>query len=311
MTDEGRADDDMQAAIGHLASALAGGLQELAATGTTSIPRPQRPGAAPTAQRDESRQASANEPAPMVPPAGFEQLARKIRSKGEEARQGSDARADVNPLYQPGSLAETDDRIAALLAEDGAAADRLSRLQEEILGPCQRCKLHRGRTHVVFGVGDPHADLMFVGEGPGMDEDRQGEPFVGQAGQLLTKMIGAMGFARDEVYIANVLKCRPPNNRDPEADEVEACERFLKAQVAIVQPKVIVTLGRYASQCLLGSQLSMSRLRGGWQKYEGIDLLPTFHPAYLLRSPEKKREAWADLQDVMKRFGKSPPKTRG
>jgi uracil-DNA glycosylase len=174
------------------------------------------------------------------------------------------------------------------------------------LGDCTRCKLRGGRTHIVFGVGDPAAQLMFVGEGPGADEDQQGEPFVGRAGQLLTKMIEAMGFARSDVYIANVVKCRPPGNRDPEPDEIEACEPFLKSQIAAIRPRVIVALGRFAVQTLLHDATPISRLRGKWREYEGVKLMPTFHPAYLLRSPAEKKPAWEDLQLVMKEFGKSP-----
>ncbi len=147
---------------------------------------------------------------------------------------------------------------------------------------------------------------MFVGEGPGGDEDLQGEPFVGRAGQLLTKMIEAMGFARSDVYIANVVKCRPPGNRDPEPDEIEACEPFLKAQIAAIQPRVVVALGRFAVQTLLRDTAPISRQRGRWREYEGVRLMPTFHPAYLLRNPAEKKAAWEDLQLVMKEFGKAP-----
>ncbi len=152
---------------------------------------------------------------------------------------------------------------------------------------------------------------MFVGEGPGADEDRQGEPFVGRAGQLLTKMIEAMGFRREEVYIANVVKCRPPENRDPEPDEIEACEPFLKAQIAAVRPRVIVALGRFAVQTLLRDTTPVSRLRGKWREYQGVKLMPTFHPAYLLRNPAEKRKAWEDLQRVMKEFGRERPPRGG
>jgi uracil-DNA glycosylase len=174
------------------------------------------------------------------------------------------------------------------------------------LGECTRCKLHGGRTRLVFGVGNPSAELMFVGEGPGADEDAQGEPFVGRAGQLLTKMIEAMGFSRSEVYIANVVKCRPPGNRDPEPDEIEACEPFLKAQIAAIRPRVVVALGRFAVQTLLRDTTPISRQRGRWREYEGVKLMPTFHPAYLLRNPAEKKPAWDDLQLVMKEFGKAP-----
>ena len=169
---------------------------------------------------------------------------------------------------------------------------------------CTRCRLAGGRTTLVFGVGNPRAELMFVGEGPGADEDLQGEPFVGKAGQLLTKMIEAMGYRREEVYIANVVKCRPPGNRDPEPDEIAACEPFLKAQIAAVGPKVVVALGRFAVQTLLRDPTPISRQRGRWRDYEGVRLMPTFHPAYLLRNPPEKKRAWEDLQLVMKELGK-------
>jgi DNA polymerase len=165
------------------------------------------------------------------------------------------------------------------------------------LGDCTRCKLSGlGRRQIVFGVGSAQADLMFVGEAPGRDEDIQGIPFVGRAGQLLTKMIEAIGYTRDQVYIANVIKCRPPENRNPAPDEVAACEPFLFRQVESIRPKVIVALGTFAAQALLRSQDSISRLRGRVYTYGGAKLIPTFHPAYLLRSPEKKRDAWEDLK---------------
>ena len=172
------------------------------------------------------------------------------------------------------------------------------------LGDCKRCKLCQGRTQIVFGAGNPKASLVFVGEGPGADEDAQGIPFVGKAGQLLTKMIEAMKFRRDEVYICNVVKCRPPGNRNPEPDEIAACEPFLKAQLASLRPQVIVGLGKFAVQTLLREETAISRLRGQWREYQGIPLMPTFHPAYLLRTPEDKKLVWADLQLVMKRLGK-------
>lgn len=182
-------------------------------------------------------------------------------------------------------------------------------IREEI-GDCTRCKLHAGRKNIVFGVGNPKADLMFIGEGPGAEEDRSGEPFVGPAGQLLTKIIQAMGFSREEVYIANIVKCRPPRNRDPEPDEINACIGFLKAQVSAVQPKVIVCLGRPASQTLLDTRTAISRLRGQWSQFEGIDVMPTFHPSYLLRSPDQKRPVWEDMQAVVKKMGRELPKRK-
>lgn len=177
-----------------------------------------------------------------------------------------------------------------------------------VLGDCTRCKLCNGRTQVVFGTGNPRAQLVFVGEGPGADEDAQGIPFVGKAGQLLTRMIEAMGFSRDEVYICNVVKCRPPGNRNPEPDEIASCEPFLQAQLKAIRPKVIVALGKFAAQTLLRDATAITRMRGNWREYQGIPLMPTFHPAYLLRNPPDKKLVWADLQQVMKVFGKTGAK---
>jgi len=167
------------------------------------------------------------------------------------------------------------------------------------IGDCTRCKLHRlGRRQIVFGVGNPSADLMFVGEAPGADEDVQGIPFVGRAGQLLTKIIEAIGLRRDDVYIANVIKCRPPDNRNPEPDEVETCEPFLFQQIDRIKPKVIVALGTFAAKALLKTQDPISRLRGRAFDYRGATLIPTFHPAFLLRSPDRKRDVWEDMKKV-------------
>ncbi len=167
------------------------------------------------------------------------------------------------------------------------------------LGECTRCKLHRaGRRQIVFGVGNPHAALMFVGEGPGADEDAQGIPFVGRAGQLLTRIIESIKLTRDDVYIANVIKCRPPGNRNPEPDEVESCEPFLLRQIASIRPKVIVALGTFAARTLLKTQEPISHLRGRIYKYGSAKVVPTFHPAFLLRSPERKRDVWEDMKKV-------------
>ena len=174
------------------------------------------------------------------------------------------------------------------------------------LGDCRRCKLCTGRKNIVFGSGNPRAELVFVGEGPGENEDLQGVPFVGAAGELLTKMIEAMGYRRDDIYICNVVKCRPPGNRNPEPDEVASCEPFLRAQLRAIQPKAIVALGKFAAQTLLRDPTAITKMRGTWREYEGIKLMPTFHPAYLLRQPAEKRKAWDDLQQVMKYFGKQP-----
>ena len=183
-------------------------------------------------------------------------------------------------------------------------------LRDEI-GDCQRCKLAPSRTNLVYGVGNPDADLVFVGEAPGADEDAQGEPFVGKAGQLLTKMIEAMGYSRSDVYICNVLKCRPPGNRNPEPDEVASCEPFLKRQLAAIRPRMIVALGKFAAQCLLRDDTPITRMRGGFRSYEGIPLMPTLHPAYLLRDPSKKKLAWEDLKAVnaaLAKVGIHPPR---
>ena len=178
------------------------------------------------------------------------------------------------------------------------SAEALAAVRADI-GDCTRCKLHTlGRTQVVFGVGSPEADLMFVGEAPGADEDIQGIPFVGRAGQLLTKIIEAIGLSRDDVYIANVIKCRPPGNRNPEPDEVETCEPFLFQQIDIIKPKVIVALGKFGAQTLLRTLDPISRLRGRVYDYRGAKLIPTFHPAYLLRNPSSKREVWEDMKKV-------------
>jgi DNA polymerase len=184
----------------------------------------------------------------------------------------------------------------------------LAALRTEI-GDCTRCKLHTGRTHLVFGTGNPEAELMFVGEAPGEDEDRQGQPFVGRAGQLLTRIILAMGLPREEVYIANIIKCRPPRNRNPEPDEIETCSPFLRRQIEIIRPKVICALGNFAAQTLLATGQKISQLRGRFHalppafsdgEAAGIKVMPTFHPAYLLRNPEDKRRVWDDMQMIMR-----------
>ncbi len=172
------------------------------------------------------------------------------------------------------------------------------------LGDCRRCKLARTRTNLVFGEGAPRARLMFIGEGPGAEEDAQGLPFVGAAGQLLNKLLEKLGLKRNEVYIANVVKCRPPGNREPESDEITQCLPFLKKQIESIRPQVIVTLGRVASQALLGTQRPLTKLRGRWQRYQGILVMPTFHPSYLLRFPRERHKTWDDMQQVMEVLGK-------
>ena len=175
------------------------------------------------------------------------------------------------------------------------------------LGECRRCSLGQGRMHLVYGAGPEHARLVFVGEVPGSDEDLGGEPFVGEAGPLLMKIIQAMGFGRDEVYICNVLKCRPPDDRSPHHEEIEACRPFLERQIAAIGPEVVVALGTVAAQVLLQTKEPISVLRGRFRDFHGIPLMPTFHPAFLLKNPERKREVWEDMQQVMKLLGKLRP----
>ncbi len=184
----------------------------------------------------------------------------------------------------------------------------LETIETEVVS-CHKCDLSKTRTNTVFGVGSNNARLMFIGEAPGANEDKEGEPFVGRAGKLLTKMIEAMGLRRDEVYIANILKCRPPGNRDPLPSEVELCEEYLISQIEAIKPEVIVALGAVSAKTLLKTKDPISRLRGEFHSYHGAPLLPTFHPAYLLRNPPAKKEAWADLQMVLRKLGMPiPPK---
>ena len=197
--------------------------------------------------------------------------------------------------------------------ESGIADPVLAlRAIREDIGDCTRCRLsQQGRKQIVFGVGNPHADLMFIGEAPGADEDEQGEPFVGRSGQLLTNMIKAMGITREDVYIANIIKCRPPGNRQPERDECETCSPFLMRQIAVIKPKAIVALGAVAAKTLLAINAPMSELRGRWFDFRGTKLAVTYHPAFLLRDPRQKGEAWKDLQMVMKELGMKPPAKSG
>jgi DNA polymerase len=176
-------------------------------------------------------------------------------------------------------------------------APALQAIRDDI-GDCQRCKLAPKRTHIVFGSGNPNAELVFVGEAPGFDEDQQGLPFVGRAGQLLTKIIESIDLKREDVYICNVLKCRPPDNRNPEPDEVGACNPFLRRQLAVIRPKVVCCLGTFASQTVMQTASSISKLRGRFYDIDGMRVIATFHPAYLLRSPDKKREVWEDMKQI-------------
>jgi len=200
--------------------------------------------------------------------------------------------------------------VDALMRSPGVR-DELRELEEEVRR-CTRCRLHEGRTQGVVARGRPDAELMFIGEAPGAEEDRQGVPFVGRAGKLLDKMIVAMGLAPEDVYITNIVKSRPPGNREPRADEIEACWPYLERQIELVRPRIICTLGRPASNTLLRTRSSMGELRGRWFSYGGIPVLPTYHPAYLLRSPRQKRGAWEDLRKIVLalRGIKPPPPTQ-
>ncbi len=215
----------------------------------------------------------------------------------------------LRPMPQPTAVPTRTSHAEILPAsqQNLASCQTLEEVQT-VLGNCTRCKLHSARQSIVFGVGNPHATVMFIGEGPGADEDAQGLPFVGAAGQLLNKMIVAMGFQRNDVYITNVIKCRPPQNRNPETDEIESCSPFLKAQIKSIKPKIIVTLGKFASQYVCDTQIPITKLRGQFRDYQGIPVMPTFHPSFLLRNPEMKRPAWEDLQKVMEELKKLKPR---
>jgi DNA polymerase len=229
--------------------------------------------------------------APAPPPAGQPSLFGESVEAPASPREPRRARKteSVDTASPLASLPQAD-------AADPAVA--LPMIRDDI-GDCRRCRLCEKRTNVVFGVGHPRARLMFVGEGPGADEDAQGEPFVGRAGQLLTKIIEAMEMGRPDVYIANIVKCRPPENRTPLPDEVSTCSPFLFRQIAAIRPRVIVCLGTPAAQTLLGTRETITRMRGVFREVDGIKVMPTFHPAYLLRNPAAKREVWEDMKQVM------------
>ena len=237
-------------------------------------------------------------------------LARQVRAAGAvEAEKPGRPKAAIRrsaivpaapPAHSDGSTAPPGPRPE----EPGQALDAI----RAWIGDCRRCRLCEKRTHIVFGVGDPKARVMFIGEGPGADEDAQGEPFVGRAGKLLTDIITkGMGLSRSQVYIANVVKCRPPGNRDPEPDEVQACLPFLEAQIDAIRPEVIVGLGRVAIQALLKALVQITKFRGTWTDYRGSAMMPTYHPSYLLRNPSAKGQVWKDIQEVMARLGLSAP----
>lgn len=199
------------------------------------------------------------------------------------------------------------DQIQEVTPPSSNPLELLQQISSELQG-CTRCKLCAKRQTIVIGEGNPHAELVFVGEGPGEQEDIQGRPFVGKAGQLLDRMIQAIGLQREQVYIANVVKCRPPGNRNPEPDEIATCSPFLYRQLNAIQPKIIIALGKFAAQTLLQSDVKITQIRGKFQPYQGKKLMPTFHPSYLLRNPSAKKEAWIDLQAVAKELGLEIPK---
>lgn len=281
---------DQQGEFSSLVRALRDHAEAERGMGVRWLPRAQGVAAAPAAIHvAQPRSALADSPPPRVPSAPRAGAGRAAPSPGLTAARPATASA---PAGDAG-------RDAPAMAAAKSLADLAG-----VLGPCQRCKLAGGRTHIVFGVGNEDADLMFVGEGPGRDEDLRGEPFVGRAGQLLTDIIvNGMKLRREDVYIANVVKCRPPQNRNPEPDEIERCIPFLARQIEIVRPRVIVALGKFAAHTLLNSTTPITRLRGQWHEYRGVKLMPTLHPAYLLRNPADKRLVWEDVKQVMTELG--------
>jgi uracil-DNA glycosylase len=265
------------------AEPLAASMAAAAAASASAAPAESVPAATSASPRRAPESAPApSRPAPQVPVA---------------------PKAAPAPAFTPQSA-------GASLFEERIENDSLDRIREDITPNCTRCKLHKARTQIVFGVGDPQAQLVFVGEGPGRDEDEQGEPFVGRAGKLLTQMIEAMSLRRQDVYICNVVKCRPPENRLPEKDEIATCSPFLIRQLSVIQPKVICCLGACSAQTLLNTNQGISRFRGEWFDYRGAKLIATYHPAYLLRNPAAKAEVWKDLQKVMAVLGLEPKRRK-
>ena len=231
-----------------------------------------------------------------------EEFLRLVRSLKERMRVDGELGRPLSYLTRerPVAAADAGENPASAAPESSGAGKSGLGAVRELLGDCRRCPLHRTRHSLVFGEGNPEADLVFVGEAPGADEDAQGRPFVGRAGQLLTKIIGAMGMQREEVYICNILKCRPPGNRNPQPEEITPCEPFLIRQLEAIRPRVICALGTFAAHTLLKSEAPISVLRGRFHSYQGIPLMPTYHPAYLLRNPGAKKQVWEDVQMIMK-----------
>lgn len=226
----------------------------------------------------------------------------QMKEEGEEAVYlSSEGRESLERLLQKTCSAGVPPAFSS-------GSVRSLRELEEVMRKCHKCPLGEDRLNLVFGEGNENAEVVFVGEAPGADEDEQGRPFVGRAGQLLRKIIGAMGYEPEEVYIANILKCRPPMNRDPLPEEIERCFPYLAPQLKLIKPKVIVALGKHAAHALLGVKTPITKLRGNWGRFQGIPVMPTFHPSYLLRNMGGKREVWDDMQEVLKVLGRSPKK---
>ena len=263
-----------------------------------------RPAEAPAPGAPAAEAAASGAPA-AAPPAGPRASEAQADPAAGPASGAPAPAGPAPPPDLPGDVTPPASGAVALsmfdqveVPADGSPRERLDHVRSQ-LGPCTRCRLHAGRTKLVFGVGNPDADLMFVGEAPGRDEDREGIPFVGRAGQLLTRIIEAIDLRREDVYIANVIKCRPPDNRNPEPDEVQTCEPYLFAQIDCIRPRVVVALGSFAARTLLrDDRASITRVRGRVFGFRGARLVPTFHPAFLLRSPDRKREVWEDMKLV-------------
>jgi len=291
--------DDLRNELCELARQARSWVEWVADSGVDDLPR-----------ATERAAESPREAAPPPPPEAAGPRAAVGALGGAAPPKAVEAAAAPSRPDEPASPAATASPPSGPALVALTPAERTARLTELAaeVSRCTRCKLHETRNHTVFARGSDSAELVFVGEGPGADEDAQGVPFVGKAGRLLDRMVAAMGYDRDEVYISNVVKCRPPRNRKPEPDEMAACLPYLKEQLTLLSPKAIVCLGATGVQGLLGASMGITRMRGTWKLYGGrIPLMPTFHPAYLLRQPDKKRDVWNDLQQVMKRLGKEPP----
>lgn len=310
--------ETVRAALGSLASTLRSGAATVpgcdpalaarivraaeAAVEMLAVESPRDPAA--SVERQLAASGERPEAAPLVSPTPEPQAAERGDGPNSKAAARRLVRGAADRPADPADLPWVPAKGVA--PAKGVGSDELLAIRSD-LGECERCGLCARRTNIVFGVGNPNARLLFIGEAPGADEDRQGEPFVGKAGQLLSKMIGAMGLSRSDVYIANVVKCRPPGNRDPQPHEVAACRPFLDQQIAAIKPEAIVTLGRVAAVTLLDRNVAIKRERGSWTSYRDVPVLLTLHPAYLLRQPNAKRDAWADLQKVMQRLGLERP----